>query len=127
MAIWQGRSVRKITGGRYKHFRKKRKYELGREQAETRIGKVRAKVIRARGGNIKVRLFETRYANVVDPRTGKSQKAEIKRVIENKANPHYVRRHIITKGAIILTELGEAKVTSRPGQDGSVNAVLLEK
>jgi small subunit ribosomal protein S8e len=127
MARWQGRSVRKITGGRYKRFRKKRKYELGREQAETRIGKVRAKVIRVRGGNVKVRLFETQYANVVDPKTGKAQKVEIKRVVENKANPHYVRRNIITKGAIILTELGEARVTSRPGQDGSVNAVLLEK
>jgi small subunit ribosomal protein S8e len=126
MARWQGRSVRKITGGRYKRFRKKRKFELGREQAETRIGKVRAKVIRVRGGNVKVRLFETQYANVVDPKTGKTQKVEIKRVVENKANPHYVRRNIITKGAIILTELGEARVTSRPGQDGSVNAVLLE-
>ncbi len=125
MARWQGRSVRKITGGRYKRFRKKRKYELGREQAETRIGKVRAKIIRVRGGNIKVRLFETKYANVVDPKTGKAQKVEIKRVVENRANPHYVRRNIITKGAIILTELGEARVTSRPGQDGTVNAVLL--
>ena len=125
MARWQGRSVRKITGGRYKRFRKKRKYELGREQAETRIGKVRAKIIRVRGGNIKVRLFETKYANVVDTKTGKAQKVEIKRVVENRANPHYVRRNIITKGAIILTELGEARVTSRPGQDGTVNAVLL--
>ncbi len=127
MAIWQGRSVRKITGGRYKPFRKKRKFELGREPAETKVGKVRAKVIRVRGGNIKVRLFEAQYANVVDPKTGKSQKVEIKKVVENQANPHYVRRNIITKGAIILTELGEARVTSRPGQDGTVNAVLLDK
>ena len=127
MAIWQGKSVRKITGGRYKPFRKKRKFELGREPAETKVGKVRAKVIRVRGGNIKVRLFEAQYANVVDPKTGKSQKVEIKKVVENQANPHYVRRNIITKGAIILTELGEARVTSRPGQDGTVNAVLLDK
>ncbi|NOZ58300.1 MAG: 30S ribosomal protein S8e [Euryarchaeota archaeon] len=127
MARWQGRSVRKITGGRYRRFRKKRKYELGREQAETRLGEVRAKVIRVRGGNVKVRLFETKYANVVDPSTGKARKVEIKKVVENRANPHYVRRNIITRGAIILTELGEARVTSRPGQDGSVNAVLLEK
>jgi small subunit ribosomal protein S8e len=127
MARWQGRSVRKITGGRYRRFRKKRKYELGREQAETRLGEVRAKVIRVRGGNVKVRLFETKYANVVDPSTGKAKRVEIKKVVENRANPHYVRRNIITRGAIILTELGEARVTSRPGQDGSVNAVLLEK
>ena len=127
MARWQGRSVRKITGGRYRRFRKKRKYELGREQADTRIGEVRARVIRVRGGNVKVRLFETKYANVVDPSTGRARRVEIKKVVENRANPHYVRRNIITRGAVILTELGEARVTSRPGQDGSVNAVLLEK
>jgi small subunit ribosomal protein S8e len=46
--------------------------------------------------------------------------------VENPANPHYVRRNIITKGAVIKTELGNAKVTSRPGQDGVVNAALIE-
>ena len=47
-------------------------------------------------------------------------------VIENSANPNYVRRNIITKGAIVETELGHAKVTSRPGQDGVVNGVIVE-
>jgi len=35
------------------------------------------------------------------------------------------RRRILTRGAIIDTRLGEAVVTSRPGQDGIVNALLL--
>ena len=35
-------------------------------------------------------------------------------------------RGIITKGALIETELGKAIVTSRPGQDGVVNALLVE-
>jgi small subunit ribosomal protein S8e len=46
-------------------------------------------------------------------------------VIENTANPNYVRQNIITKGSIIGTEKGNAKVTSRPGQHGVVNAVLM--
>ena len=46
-------------------------------------------------------------------------------VIENKANPNYVRRNIITKGAIVETSAGKAKVTSRPGQDGVINGVLI--
>lgn len=126
MALWQGRSKRKITGGRLKfHRRKKRRYELGREQTETTIGKRRAKIIRVRGGNLKVRLYRAEYANVVDPKTKKSKKVKILSVIKNKANPHYVRRNIITKGAVIKTEIGNARVTSRPGQDGVVNAVLL--
>ncbi|RLF79472.1 30S ribosomal protein S8e, partial [Thermococci archaeon] len=43
------------------------------------------------------------------------------------ANRQYVRRNIITKGAIIQTEIGKAIVTSRPGQDGVVNAVLIKE
>ena len=45
---------------------------------------------------------------------------------ENPANPNYVRRNLLTKGAIIKTELGNARILSRPGQDGTINAVLTE-
>jgi len=38
-----------------------------------------------------------------------------------------VRRNIITKGAVIKTEKGPARVTSRPGQHGIINAILLER
>ncbi len=127
MARWQGRSVRKVTGGRYRRFRKKRKFELGREPAETKVGETRLKVIRARGGNIKLRLYGAKFACVVDPKTGEAKKVEILKVVRNRANPHYERRNIVTKGAVILTEAGEAVVTSRPGQDGVVNAVLLHQ
>ena len=48
-------------------------------------------------------------------------------VVENPANRQYVRRNIVTKGAIVQTEIGKALVTSRPGQDGIVNAVLLKE
>ncbi len=47
-------------------------------------------------------------------------------MVENPANPNYVQRNIITKGAIIKTSAGNAKVTSRPGQDGTINAVLVK-
>jgi len=47
-------------------------------------------------------------------------------LIENKANKEFLRKRIITKGAIIETELGKAVVTSRPGQDGVINAKLIE-
>jgi small subunit ribosomal protein S8e len=47
-------------------------------------------------------------------------------VEKNTANPNYVRRNLLTKGAIIKTELGSARIVSRPGQDGIINALLLE-
>ena len=46
-------------------------------------------------------------------------------VVENPANRHFVRRNIMTKGTVIETEKGKARITSRPGQDGTINAVLI--
>ena len=46
-------------------------------------------------------------------------------VKENPSNPHYVQRNIMNKGTIIMTDAGAARITSRPGQDGVINAVLL--
>jgi small subunit ribosomal protein S8e len=126
MALWQGRSVRKRTGGRYRPFRKKRKFEIGAEQQFTVIGDTRLKKTRVRGGNQKVRVLAEKYANVMDPKTHKVVRAEILSVIENPSNPNYVQRNIITKGAMIRTSAGDARVTSRPGQHGTINAVLVK-
>ncbi len=122
---WQGRSKRKYTGAKIKSARGKRKYELGREPAETHINEVKRKNVSTMGGNRKVRLLQCNVANVTDTE-GKTQKATIENVKGNAANEHYVRRNILTKGSVIKTSLGDAKITSRPGQDGVVNAVLLE-
>ncbi len=124
--IWQGKSKRKYTGKLYKRFRKKRKYELGREYIETLIGERKIKKIRVRGGNYKIRLFRDKYANVYVPSEKKVVRAEIKSVIENRAHIHFARRNVLTKGAVIETTAGKAVVTNRPGQEGVVNAVLIE-
>ncbi len=122
--MWHSRSRRKKTGGLYHRNRKHKKYELGRDPTNTTIGDTKIKVIRVRGGNVKVRAVAVDYAIV--HKDGKAQKVKILDIIENHANMHFVKKKIITKGAIIQTELGKAKVTSRPGQDGVVNAVLIE-
>ena len=126
MALWQGRSRRKPSGGRYRPFRKKRKFEIGREQQFAFLGPEKLKLYRTRGANQKVRILNAEFANVTDPKTGKTSKSKIVTVKENSSNPHFVTRNIITRGAVILTEAGLAKVQSRPGQDGVVNAVLME-
>jgi small subunit ribosomal protein S8e len=118
MALWQGVRERKVR-------KKKRKFQMGREHTETLVDERRAKKIRVMGGAVKTRLFAETYANVYDPKSKKSKKVKILSVVENMANPHYVRRNIITKGAIVETELGKVRVTSRPGQNGTVNAVLI--
>lgn len=125
MAIFQGKSKRSPSGGRNVTHRGKKKFELGRDPTETRIGKKKLRKIRTRGGNEKLRLALGNKINLVNPTDNKASKLEILNVVENQANPNYVRRNIITKGAIVETELGKAKVTSRPGQDGVINGVLI--
>jgi len=124
--IIQARSRRKASGGRYKKLRARKKYMLGREPTLTKIGETSLKIQRGRGGSLKFKLLQTKFANIYNPKTKKSIKAEIKSVTENRANPQFVRSNIITKGAVINTDKGKARVTSRPGQEGIVNAVLLE-
>lgn len=123
---WQGKSVRKYTGARLIRARGKRKAEIGRAPAETHIGEDRHKIIRTHGGNHKVRALRANQASVSDPKTGTTKRVAIETVEENTANPNYVRRNLLTKGAIIRTELGRARIASRPGQDGIINAVLVE-
>lgn len=92
----------------------------------TFVGAERHKMYRTKGGNRKVRMLSAEYANVVDPNDNSVKKVKILTVRENPANPNYVQRNIINKGAKIQTDAGMARVTSRPGQDGTVNAVLIE-
>jgi len=126
MARWQGRSKRKPSGGRLRPIRKKRKFEIGREDILTVIGKTSRKMIRTRGGHSKVQIFSVEKINVRDPKTGKVSRVEVQTVVANPADPNYVQRNIITKGAIVKTSIGKARVTSRPGQHGVMNAVLIE-
>ncbi|HOT06660.1 MAG: 30S ribosomal protein S8e [Methanosaeta sp. PtaB.Bin039] len=124
---WQGKSGRKVTGGRLAPARGKRKYEIGRDSADTVIGPGKVKSIEIMGGGHKLRALKYDVATVADPVTGKTKRGKIETSVSNPANLNYVRRNIITKGAIIKTEFGEARVTNRPGQDGVVNAVLLSQ
>ncbi|MFC1728661.1 30S ribosomal protein S8e [Nanoarchaeota archaeon] len=127
MAIFKGKAKTKRagTGARYIDSRKKKVIDLGRLPAMTGIAVKRLKKIIGRGSTKKSRLLSADTVNLFDPKSKKYQKAKIEAVADSAANKHYVRRNIITKGTIIQTDKGKAKVTSRPGQDGVVNAILV--
>lgn len=124
MVIIQRRSKRKPTGGRYTSTLTKRKHMIGRPSSMTKIGEERRKAVKTKGGGSKKRLLSTSKANLYDPKSKKFMSSKILDVLENPANRYYVRQDLLTKGTIIETEKGKARVTSRPGQDGTVNAVL---
>ncbi len=125
MALWQGKSRRKPTGGRRVPSASKRKFEIGREKQYTKLGAESLKQYRGAGGNVKVGMLAAEFANVVDKKTNTVKKVKIVNVKANPADPNYIQRNILNKGATIETEIGDAVVTSRPGQDGAVNAILL--
>jgi small subunit ribosomal protein S8e len=54
---------RRLTGGKRKIHRKKRKYDLGRQPAATKIGPKRIHLVRTRGGNIKFRALRLETGN----------------------------------------------------------------
>lgn len=124
---FQGKSRRTETGARLIASRGKRKAELGRENADTHVAvDIYKKSVDVRGGGKgKIKLLRANIANITNPADGTTKLAEIKTVKDNPANQHFTRRNIVTKGAIIETELGDARVTSRPGQRGIVNAVIV--
>ena len=128
MSVWHGDiRKKKASGGRKSSYRKKRRFERGSFPTETSLGKDEKSFTQKQGSIVKIRLLSTTHANISDPSTGKTKKVKVDRVTKNPANVDYDRRGVITKGTIIETPLGTARVTSRPGQNGVVNAILIPK
>ena len=113
------------TGGMRRSMRDKKRSQSGGHFIATKIGSANVVQKRMRGGSSKTSLKTAEYANIVMS-DGKVKKSKIIRVIESPSNREYTRMNIITKGAVIETESGKARVTSRPGQHGIINAILLK-
>ncbi len=106
-------------------FRDKRRSEMGGYFASAKAGaEQQLKGVRGRGGAVRPVLKHTAFANVLTKQGYK--KAKITGVEESKDNRNFARLGIMTKGTVINTELGKARIINRPGQEGSINAVLME-
>lgn len=126
MVQLQHRSNRSPTGSRYKSSKTKPKHMMGRLPSLTKVEAKRRMVrIGVLGGREKLRQLAAAEINVFDPKTKKSKKAAMKTIVGNPANKNYVRRNILTKGAVVETDMGKVKITSRPGQNGSLDGILV--
>ena len=114
---------RKISGGKYHPNRKKRKFERVGKNILAKLGKLKTKSVRARSGKSKSFILFADVCNLIIK--GKAKKVKIKNVLETPSNKFLARQNVLTKGAIIETEEGKARITNRPGQEGCVQAVLL--
>ena len=121
------KSNTKMSGNGKKKIvaRDRNRSEIGNYFSATKLGgEKNVKVfMRRRGGNAGTRLKRAALANVLTKDGYK--KVKITGVLESKDNRNFARQNIITKGAVIVTELGNATVTNRPGREGSINAKLL--
>ncbi len=115
---------RKKTGGKYHPSRKKRQYEKPGQRRITKIGVEKRKSKTTMGGNRKVFLLKAQSINIYE--NGKTVKAELKNVLETPSNRFFARQNILTKGTIVETSKGKARITNRPTQEGVVNGILVK-
>lgn len=95
------RHKRAATGAKRAHYRKKRKFELGRQSANTKIGSKKIHAIRVRGGNIKFRALRLETGNFSWGTQSTTSKARIVRVVYNASNNELVRTNTLVKGCIV--------------------------
>ncbi|XP_063697052.1 small ribosomal subunit protein eS8 [Culicoides brevitarsis] len=95
---------RRATGGKKASIRKKRKYELGRPAANTRLGGTRVHFVRTRGGNRKFRALRLEVGNFAWASEGSARKTRILDVVYNASNNELVRTKTLVKNAIVVVD-----------------------
>ncbi|MCS7122713.1 MAG: 30S ribosomal protein S8e [Candidatus Micrarchaeota archaeon] len=115
-------TVSRGTGAKKVPNRDKIKAHIGRDRILTKLSDhEERKIIRTKGGGIKVKLKRALYVNLA-LKDGKVIRTQIDKVIQSNT-PNETRSNIITKGTIIETKgYGKAIITSRPNQHGVLNA-----
>ncbi|OAX44115.1 ribosomal protein S8e [Rhizopogon vinicolor AM-OR11-026] len=95
------RHKRSATGAQRAYYRKKRKFELGRQPANTKLGAKRIHTVRVRGGNTKYRALRLETGNFAWASEHVTKKTRLISVVYNASNNELVRTNTLVKGAII--------------------------
>ena len=95
---------RRSTGGRRIALHKKRKYELGRPAANTKIGEKRIHTVRTMGGNKKYRALRLDAGNFSWSSEGVTRKTRVIDVMYCAGNAEHVRTKTLTKGVVIAID-----------------------
>merc|ERR1711973_252453 len=95
---------RRATGGKRAPIRNKRKFELGRPAAMTKLGPQRIHPVRCRGGNKKYRALRLDQGNFSWGSEAITRKTRIIDVVYNAANNELVRTKTLVKNAIVVID-----------------------
>jgi len=101
---------RRATGGKKKAWRKKRKYELGRQPANTKLSSNKTvRRVRVRGGNVKWRALRLDTGNYSWGSEAVTRKTRILDVVYNASNNELVRTQTLVKSAIVQVDAAPFK------------------
>jgi len=101
---------RRATGGKKKAWSKKRKYELGRQPANTKLSSNKTvRRVRVRGGNVKWRALRLDTGNYSWGSEAVTRKTRILDVVYNASNNELVRTQTLVKGAIVQVDAAPFK------------------
>ncbi|GAB2279833.1 40S ribosomal protein, variant 2 [Dionaea muscipula] len=101
---------RRATGGKKKAWRKKRKYELGRQPANTKLSSNKTvRRVRVRGGNVKWRALRLDTGNYSWGTEAVTRKTRILDVVYNASNNELVRTQTLVKSAIVQVDAAPFK------------------
>ncbi|XP_021739577.1 40S ribosomal protein S8-like [Chenopodium quinoa] len=101
---------RRATGGKKKAWRKKRKYELGRQPANTKLSSNKTvRRVRVRGGNVKWRALRLDTGNFSWGSEAVTRKTRLLDVVYNASNNELVRTQTLVKSAIVQVDAAPFK------------------
>ncbi|KNA06346.1 hypothetical protein SOVF_181850 [Spinacia oleracea] len=101
---------RRETGGKKKAWRKKRKYELGRQPANTKLSSNKTvRRVRVRGGNVKWRALRLDTGNFSWGSEAVTRKTRLLDVVYNASNNELVRTQTLVKSAIVQVDAAPFK------------------
>ncbi|KAI0909072.1 ribosomal protein S8e/ribosomal biogenesis NSA2 [Ustulina deusta] len=95
------RHKRSASGAKRAYYRKKRAFEAGRQEANTRIGPKRIHTVRTRGGNHKYRALRLDSGNFAWASEGCTRKTRVIVVAYHPSNNELVRTNTLTKSAVV--------------------------
>lgn len=98
------RHKRRATGGRMPVHQKKRKFEMARQPANTKMGPKIIRAVRGRGGNHKYRALKLDHGNYTWGSEQVTKKTRILDIVYNATNNELVRTKTVVKNAVVQVD-----------------------
>ena len=121
------RHKRRATGGRMPVHQKKRKFEMGRQAAMTKLGAPRIRPVRGRGGNLKWRALKVDSGVFAWGSEAITRKTRVLDVVYNATNNELVRTKTIVKNCIVLVDANPFRMWYLKHYDVELNKKKVEE